>query len=282
MNTCTQCSASLQPGAAFCDTCGASVTHSSPTLIAGRPEPVAAASNDQCPQCSAEVIPGQAFCEDCGSSLESLTPKAEPASVAPVAPAPAPVAPAPAPAPQVVAAPQGKTCQNCGVTNAPNYAFCDNCGTKLAQTVAPAPVAAPPAPAPAPAAAPAPVTPPQAVVPPPRPAPVVKKVEAKLVLSSNGTEFPFGSKSEILIGREDPISGIFPEVDLTYHGGVEGGVSRRHAKLMKQGEQWMAQDLKSTNHTYINRRRLTPGQPEALNHGDQLRVGRLVFTLQIS
>ena len=106
--------------------------------------------------------------------------------------------------------------------------------------------------------------------------------KAKLVLTNNGTEFPFGNKLEILIGREDPISGIFPEVDLTYHGGVEGGVSRRHAKLMKQGDQWMAQDLKSTNHTYINRSRLTPGKPKPLNHGDQLRVGRLVFTLQIS
>jgi len=110
----------------------------------------------------------------------------------------------------------------------------------------------------------------------------MKMKKAKLVLASNGTEFPFGNKLEILIGREDPISGIFPEVDLTYHGGVEGGVSRRHAKLMKQGEQWMAQDLKSTNHTYINRRRLSPGKPEALNHGDKLRVGRLVFTLQMS
>lgn len=123
-----------------------------------------------------------------------------------------------------------------------------------------------------------PIQPPGAVAPP-SPPPVK---QAKLILTSNGTEFPFGNKSEILIGREDPISGIFPEVDLTSHGGVEGGVSRRHARIIKQGDQWMIQDLKSTNHTYVNRKKLNLGQREPVNNGDQVRIGRLVLTLQIS
>ncbi len=269
MNTCTQCSAPLQPGAAFCDSCGASATHSAATLIASRGAavpPAPAASGDRCPECSAKVIPGQAFCENCGKSLDDLGVELTepPTEIVP----PLPSAPAPS----------GNTCQNCGTTNAPNHAFCDNCGSSIAQAAAPVQAAPPAQPVTPPQPSAAPVTPPPPPPPPPPPAP--KK--AKLVLTSNGTEFPFGSKQEILIGREDPISGIFPEVDLTYHGGVEGGVSRRHAKLMKQGEQWMAQDINSTNHTYINRRRLSPGKAEALNDGDQLRVGRLVFTLQMS
>lgn len=286
MNTCTQCSASLQPGAAFCDTCGASVAHSAPTLVAGGSSaappaaPAKASSADQCPECTATIIPGQAFCEDCGISLANVgLEPTQPPVAAPVQ-AQAPVAPAPTPRPAAPApAPQGKTCSNCGTVNAPNHGFCDNCGTSLAQAAAPPPAPVQPKPPVPPVTPPPPVTRPPVAAPPRQPAPPPPPAKkAKLTLTSSGTDFPFGNKMEILIGREDPISGIFPEVDLTYHGGVEGGVSRRHAKLMKQGDQWVVQDLKSTNHTYINRRRLTPGKPEPLNHGDQLRVGRLVFT----
>lgn len=86
--------------------------------------------------------------------------------------------------------------------------------------------------------------------------------------------FPPG-KAEIIIGREDPVSGIFPEVDLTDHGGDEGGVSRRHARIFMQGAQVFIEDLNSTNYTYVNQQRLTPGQPHPLNNGDEVRVGQV-------
>lgn len=91
--------------------------------------------------------------------------------------------------------------------------------------------------------------------------------------------FPPG-RSEVVIGREDPVSGIFPEIDLTPHGGDEAGVSRRHARIFLQGSQLMIEDLNSTNYTYVNQHRLTPGQPYPLKDGDELRMGRLKLNYQ--
>jgi len=86
--------------------------------------------------------------------------------------------------------------------------------------------------------------------------------------------FPQG-KSEIIVGREDPVSGIFPEIDLTDHGGDKGGVSRQHARIFVEGGQIKIEDLDSTNYTHVNQQRLTPGQPHPLNDGDEVRFGRV-------
>jgi len=84
---------------------------------------------------------------------------------------------------------------------------------------------------------------------------------------------------EALVGREDPLSNTFPDVDLTPHGGEEGGVSRRHFKITLGEGQYAIQDLNSTNSTWLNRTRLQPGLPVVLRDGDEIRAGRvrLVF-----
>ncbi|RLC74529.1 MAG: hypothetical protein DRI81_13630, partial [Chloroflexi bacterium] len=64
----------------------------------------------------------------------------------------------------------------------------------------------------------------------------------------------------------------------TDHGGDEGGVSRRHARIFVQGTQILVEDLNSTNYTYVSQQRLTPGQPHPLNDGDELRFGRVKLT----
>jgi len=89
--------------------------------------------------------------------------------------------------------------------------------------------------------------------------------------------FPPG-KSEILLGREDPVSNVFPDIDLTPHGGDEGGVSRRHARIFAQGNQLFVEDLNSTNYTYVNQQKLTPGQPHPLKDGDEIRLGKVRLT----
>jgi pSer/pThr/pTyr-binding forkhead associated (FHA) protein len=89
------------------------------------------------------------------------------------------------------------------------------------------------------------------------------------------------AKDEILLGREDPVSGIFPDIDLTPHGGEEGGVSRRHARIVLEGGTFYIVDLNSTNLTYVNRQRLAPDTRQPLKDGDDIRCGRvsLVFKL---
>lgn len=88
-------------------------------------------------------------------------------------------------------------------------------------------------------------------------------------------------KVEITIGREDPISGIHPEIDLTPFGGESGGVSRQHARLIHSGGQWSIVDLGSTNYTRVDGVRIEPGAPHPLKDGARLQFGRLAMTFKM-
>jgi pSer/pThr/pTyr-binding forkhead associated (FHA) protein len=84
------------------------------------------------------------------------------------------------------------------------------------------------------------------------------------------------------MGRLDPASNIFPEVDLTQDGGVEKGVSRRHARILKRGAKIYVEDLGSSNGTFVNGQKLSPYFPEALVSGDSLRLGGLEIEVNLS
>lgn len=88
--------------------------------------------------------------------------------------------------------------------------------------------------------------------------------------------------SELVIGREDPVSGIHPDVDLTPHGGESGGVSRRHAVLRDQGGQWTITDLDSTNYTRVDGSRIAPNTPTPLRDGARVQFGRIEFEFRAS
>src|SRR5215471_5486911 len=76
-----------------------------------------------------------------------------------------------------------------------------------------------------------------------------------------------------LVGRTDPLSNIFPEVDLSRFD-PQTKVSRRHARIWREGEVFMVEDLGSVNGTVINDvHRLEPRQPARLDSGDRIRMG---------
>lgn len=80
-------------------------------------------------------------------------------------------------------------------------------------------------------------------------------------------------KDSNLVGRKDPLSNIFPEVDLSRFDPLTK-VSRRHARIWREGEAFMVEDLGSVNGTVINDMiRLEPRQPRALDSGDRIRMG---------
>ena len=80
--------------------------------------------------------------------------------------------------------------------------------------------------------------------------------------------------AETNIGRWDADGGIFPDVDLDQDD-PEAKVSRRHARIIREGHQFYIEDLGSTNGTFINRgRRLLPGNRHPLNNGDEIIVGK--------
>jgi pSer/pThr/pTyr-binding forkhead associated (FHA) protein len=84
-------------------------------------------------------------------------------------------------------------------------------------------------------------------------------------------------RDEWLVGRSDPVRGIFPEVDLGAHGGDESGVSRRHARLAVQEGRRFISDLNSTNFTFLNGEKLQPARLYPLKHGDEIRFGLLAL-----
>jgi hypothetical protein len=198
---------------------------------------------------------GSAFCDECGEPLTGAAP--EPAAAAPSQPAPAPTATG------------TQTCPSCGAENPAGEAFCSNCGVSLLGAPAANPAtAAPPAPAPEPAAVPAPE---------PAIATAPAALAARLIVEADNQEFDLGGKDNVVIGREDAVSNIFPDVDLTPHGGEEGGVSRLHARIFVDNGQYMLEDENSTNFTFLNRQRLAGKTPTPLNDNDEIKLGRVLL-----
>lgn len=83
------------------------------------------------------------------------------------------------------------------------------------------------------------------------------------------------------LGRVDAASSVFPEVDLSDDSEVALGVSRRHARILKQGGMVVVEDMGSINGTFINGKRLDPYLPETLNDGDVLQLGKLKIEVKI-
>ncbi len=202
-------------------------------------------------QCSLghENPDGSAFCDECGEPLSGAAPVA--------------VATAPQPAQSIASAPAGsEVCPSCGSLNPAGKSFCSNCGAMLgtaadanaAPAVAAQPVAAAPVMTSAPAA-----------------------LSARLIVEADNQEFDLSGKDNIMIGREDAVSNIFPDVDLTPHGGEEGGVSRMHARIFVENGLYMLEDENSTNFTFLNRQKLTAKTPMALHDNDEIKLGRVLL-----
>jgi len=279
VNVCPSCGHNNTPGEVFCSECGTRLAAPTPepaaaVEAAATPAPVAVPAAGTCPVCGAGVAATDDFCDACGADLHAQ-------GAAPAAPAPAPATPAPQPqtvteaavqAPVTEAAPPSPEvatkCPTCGAATGPDDTFCQNCGAALVAGAATA-VAAP-------AAASAPVAP---AATPAQPAFAPPGTGPRLVVADSGVELPLKSGQETLVGREDPTSGVFPDIDLSPHGGMEGGVSRRHFKITFVGGRYVIEDLNSTNYTMLNRQRVQPGQATPLTDGDEIRAGRvrLVF-----
>lgn len=84
-------------------------------------------------------------------------------------------------------------------------------------------------------------------------------------------------KDENLVGRRDPMSNIFPEIDLSKYD-PQTKISRRHARIWRDGSDFLVEDLGSSNGTILatavsDSLRLVPHKPHVLASGDRLKVG---------
>ena len=84
-----------------------------------------------------------------------------------------------------------------------------------------------------------------------------------------------------LVGRWDPDSGSFPEVDME-NDDPEARISRKHA-LIKFSETLTIEDIGSLNGTFVNRGpRLQPGSPAMLKDEDEIIIGKTFFKVSVT
>ena len=91
-----------------------------------------------------------------------------------------------------------------------------------------------------------------------------KKAYLTVIAGSRAGEMFQLEDDETIIGR-GPQSTIHLDSD---------GVSRRHARIVRQGDDFLAEDLKSTNGTWINEKRINFHK---LAEGDKLQIGTEVI-----
>jgi serine/threonine-protein kinase len=95
-----------------------------------------------------------------------------------------------------------------------------------------------------------------------------------LVLSSNQT-IPLNGEM-MVVGRHDPVLGIYPEINL-----ADKTVGRRHAYLRYQHGQYSVEDLNALNKTRVNGVILPPHEERPLKDGDMLRFGSVEVRFEL-
>jgi hypothetical protein len=202
-------------------------------------------------------------------------------------------------------------CSECGLENMDGLDYCDGCGAKLSAAAPDAAAAAPPPaaseeshsaqPEAAPAAAaeatseaepmvekPSEAPTGEIATPPPAAAPAAAAAtgapfKAKLSMvrgGRKGQEFVLENGNN-LVGRWDPETGAFPEVDLDADD-PEAKISRKHALIRIDDGKITIEDIGSLNGTFVNRQpRLAPGSPVELKGGDEIIIGKTFLKLVI-
>ncbi len=162
-------------------------------------------------------------------------------------------------------------CPSCGAENLPGTLFCIQCGTYLPSG---GPLRTEPLPE-------------QEDGRSARPRQEGKDGEEQWALNievevlNTGRKVLLSADREILVGRLDAAHGIFPELDMTTDGGLEQGVSRRHARIYTREGTCFVEDLDSTNGTFLNEERITPYLPYAFRDGDLLMFGTMRLKVHI-
>jgi pSer/pThr/pTyr-binding forkhead associated (FHA) protein len=108
----------------------------------------------------------------------------------------------------------------------------------------------------------------------PLPPPLVGTTISLHVLDT-GQILPLSGREEYTLGRSAEGQSILPDIDLSNFHAYEKGVSRLHASIRTGGGQVTVSDLGSVNGTRINGKKIAPNQPQSLNHGDILTLGKL-------
>ena len=141
------------------------------------------------------------------------------------------------------------SCPRCAVQQLPNTLFCDDCGQEMRESA---------------------------------PQIKTKKLRLRCELLDSHSFMIVPERPRLLIGRTDRKTNTLPDIDLGAVGGREGGVSRRHAYLIRQGDALYLEDLGSMNGTFVNHKRLKAQRRTPIHPGDLIRIGliQLIFRFE--
>lgn len=104
-----------------------------------------------------------------------------------------------------------------------------------------------------------------AVVPPSR--------VGQLFLIESKRTIRIPDRPEVIVGRT--YGNKVADIDLEPYGAMDLGVSRHHARLIRNGGSWLLEDLGSLNGTFVNDTRLEQGRPSMLEEGDVVRLSHI-------
>jgi len=105
----------------------------------------------------------------------------------------------------------------------------------------------------------------------------IAPTQLRLLVLNSGRTIPCPMGEVLLVGRADPGAGVFPEVDLSQDNGYMAGVSRRHARIIRRGDDFFLEDLNSMNGSFLNRNKLPAHTAVPFQDGDEIRLGNLVL-----
>jgi FHA domain len=160
-------------------------------------------------------------------------------------------------------------CPTCGHDNTYGALVCAKCHTLLVEvqadqisTTLPNPL---PAPEPEPAALRRPV----------RDATLLSAGSVALYIDRSEQPLVIEIAQQAILGRHTSDASMRPRVDLTPYGGYERGISRMHAVIRRTNDGLVAEDLASSNGSWLNDVKLQPYIPVPVRSGDRLRLGQL-------
>ncbi len=142
-------------------------------------------------------------------------------------------------------------CSDCQATHYPGTLFCEDCGASLASA--------------------------QGMVPRPDAAGRTLHV----FIPSSGRHMALTLDTPVWVGRADPDLNFWPRLDLTDDGGIEAGVSRRHARIAGAATTAVIIDQHSTNGTWLGQERLSAERPYTLPDKATVRFGSLQVELKL-
>lgn len=142
-------------------------------------------------------------------------------------------------------------CNDCHASQYPGTLFCEECGAFLGEV--------------------------QGV----GPRPDTTNHTLHVFVPSSGRQLSLSLESAVWIGRADPDMNFWPRLDLTEDGGIEAGVSRRHARIAVVHATAVIIDQHSANGTWLGGERLSAERPYTLPAEARVRFGRLQVQLRL-